>query len=408
MFSMEEESCKRMSVSTGQKRLLIAGGGYADIPLIQAGQRLGYHVITSGNRPEELGHRYSDEYRPADFSDPDAILSLARDLDVAAICACCNDFSALSAAYATEKLGLPGHDPFKTAQIIHHKDCYREFALMHGIATPRAWGFSNRDEAFARIKELPLPLIVKPVDLTGGKGMSTLRRPGEEAAAIEKAFAVSRTKRIVVEEFIEGTRHGFSAFLVNGRVAFHFTDNEQYFLNPYLVSGASVPGAVPQSAVQQLCTESEKIASLLALKTGIFHVQFILRNGEPIIIEICRRAPGDLYIHLVELATGVDYASWIVKGAAGLDCSDVRHAVPQGFYTRHCVMSARPGRVKEIVIDPIINPNIIESFMWGRPGDPVANVMTSKFGIVFLRFATQEEMLEKTERLQQLIRVVME
>ena len=102
-------------MKNNKKKLLIAGGGYADIPLILSAKKLGYYVITSGNRPNELGHKYSDEYKKADFSDPDAIFNLSKDLKVSAICACCNDFSALSAAYAAEKLGLPGHDPYRVA-----------------------------------------------------------------------------------------------------------------------------------------------------------------------------------------------------------------------------------------------------------------------------------------------------
>ena len=74
---------------------------------------------------------------------PDAILALARELKISAICACCNDFSALSAAYTAEKLGLPGHDDYRTSQIIHHKDEYRKFASANGIPTPRALSFTN-------------------------------------------------------------------------------------------------------------------------------------------------------------------------------------------------------------------------------------------------------------------------
>jgi len=73
------------------------------------------------------------------------------------------------------------------------------------------------------------------------------------------------------------------------------------------------------------------MANLLSLKTGIFHVQYILRKEEPVIIEICRRAPGDLYIKLVEHATGVLYSDWIVKASAGLDCNGLSHAKPKGF-----------------------------------------------------------------------------
>ena len=63
-------------------KLLIAGGGYADIPLIQAAKSLDFYVITSGNKPDELGHCYSDEYQNADFSSPDTMLDLSRSLDI--------------------------------------------------------------------------------------------------------------------------------------------------------------------------------------------------------------------------------------------------------------------------------------------------------------------------------------
>lgn len=391
-----------------QKKLLIAGGGYADIPLILSARKLGYYVITSGNRPEELGHQYSDEYRKADYFDSVAILDLAAHLNVSAICPCCNDFSALSAAYAAEKLGLPGHDPYEVAQIIHYKDLYRKFAFENGIATPKALGFTNKQDALAGIKSLALPIIIKPVDLTGGKGMSTIREMAEADAALEKAFAISRMKRVVAEEFIAGSRHGFSAFLVDGKTVFHFSDNEHYFLNPYMVSAASTPGLVPEAVKKRLCDESEKIASLLSLKTGIFHIQYILKGEDPVIIEICRRAPGDLYVRLVEMATAVDYPSWIVRSFAGMDCSALNHAEPKGFFTRHCVMSARGGRVRDVVFDESIQNNVVEKFMWWKKGDVITDVLTAKMGIVFLQFHSQDEMMEKTERTQELIRVIIE
>lgn len=384
-------------------KILIAGGGHADIPLILAAQKLGFHVISSGNRPEELGHRYSDEYHPADFSDPEAILSLAKQLKISAICPCCNDFSALSVAYAAEKLGLPGHDPLEVSQIIHHKDRYRQFAMQNGIPTPWAFGFTNAEKALAEINALPLPAIVKPVDLTGGKGMSIIHNTADARSAIEKAFTISRAKRIVIEEFIEGSRHGFSAFLVDGRISFFFSDNEHYYLNPYMVSAASVPSIASSGVEKKLCDQSEKIAALLSLKTGIFHIQYILRGEEPIIIEICRRAPGDLYIKLVELATGVDYPAWIIKAAAGMDCAGLVQSRPKGAFIRHCVMASRTGTLRDVLFDPSLEEMIIDKLMWWKPGDPVTDVWTAKFGIVFLKFRSQAEMMTMADRLHDLI-----
>ena len=390
------------------KKMLIVGGGYADIPLILSAKKLGYHVITTGNRPNELGHLYSDEYHQADFSDIKAMLTLSEQLKISAICACCNDFSALSSAYVAENLGLPGHDSYEIAKIIHHKDLYRQFALENAISSPIAMGFTNIKKALNHIESLSFPLMIKPVDLTGGKGISTINNIKQVKPALKKAFSASYTKRIVVEEFITGSRHGFSAFLQNGHIIFFFSDNEHYFKNPYLVSAASTPSIVSSTIEKKLCLESEKIASLLSLKTGIFHVQYILREGEPVIIEICRRAPGDLYVKLVEHATGVLYSDWIVKASAGLDCNGLSHVEPKGFFTRHCVMSAKHGRIKNIIYDYSIKKNIIDQFMWWKRGDYVSDVMTSKFGIVFLQFDSMEEMLTKTERMQELIYVEVE
>lgn len=388
--------------------MLIVGGGYADIPLILSAKKLGYYVITTGNRPEDLGHQYSDEYHKVDFSDCDAVYHLAKRLNISAICSSCNDFAALSSAYTAEKLGLPGHDSYEISKILHHKDEYRKFAIANHITSPKAMGFNNAIKALEYMDSMVFPLIIKPVDLTGGKGISVVNTKDEAHAAIEKAFTSSKIKRIVVEEFVVGSRHGFSAFIYKGQVKFYFSDNEHYYLNPYMVSAASSPSLVPNAVEQKLCLESEKIASLLSLGDGIFHIQYILRGSEPVIIEICRRSPGDLYIKLVEFATKVDYPSWIVKASAGMDCSELQHRPTQGFFTRHCIMSVEEGTVKDITFDPSIEKNIIHKLMWWKKGEKIIDVMTSKFGIVFLEFSSLEEMTTKTNQLNDLIKIHLE
>jgi biotin carboxylase len=392
-----------ISLQTTKPKFLIAGGGYADIPLIHAAQELGYHVITSGNRAADLGHRESDQYCPGDFSDPKAMFNIAQEQGIDAICACCNDFSALSAAYVAEQMGLPGHDSYETALTIHHKDRYRKFAESNDIPTPRAFGYSDIGSALRDLGKLRLPIIIKPVDLTGGKGISRIEEWGHYQQALEMAFEISKTKRIVVEEFITGTRHGFSAFIRQGKVAFHFSDNEHYHLSPYLVSAASTPTLAPQSVIADLIRQCERVCKLLSLKDGIFHVQFILHDNQPYIIEICRRAPGDLYIKLVQHATGVNYPQWIVRSAAGLDLPDLKHEEVKGNFVRHCIMGCSTGHLRGIVIDQEIEKKIFDRMVWWKPGEIIENPMTHKFGIVFLKYDNKSEMLANQERMRDLI-----
>lgn len=388
--------------------ILIAGGGHSEVPLIRASQRLGYRVITTGNRPDDLGHVVSDEYFFADYSSYSEMLALARQHEVDAICAGCNDFAALSAAYVAQALGLPGHDSVETAMLIHHKDRFRQLVASLGFPSPRAVAARSVAEAEATVPDLRLPVLVKPVDLTGGKGISKVSAPHHLGSAVESALRRSRSGRVVVEEFIEGTRHGFSCFLRNREVVFAFVDDEYYFRNPFLVSGASSPGNVPARAKADLVAMIQALAGTLRLVDGIFHLQFVLRDEEPFVVDVCRRAPGDLYVNLVERATGVDYSDWIVRAAAGLDVSDVCSAPQRGYHLRHCVMAEQSGSVVDVEIDPRIAGAIVDQVMWWHPGSRIVDALNEKLGIVFACFDSEADMARLAPHAASLIRVIME
>lgn len=463
----------------GKKRLLLLGGGHAEIPLIQAAQKLGYFVITTGNAREGLGHPYADKNVFADFSDKNAMLELARAEGVSAVCSGCNDFALLSTVYVCEKLGLPGHDSYETSLQIHHKDKYRKLAERLRIPTPRARTVRSLDEfksvigissvggneareiggcaaaSFEQENFCPLqfPLIVKPVDLTGGKGIHRVNDAEEALAAYSDAVARTREDHLVVEEFVTGSNHGFSAFLIGGKVAFYFADNEQYYLNKYMVSGANTPSATSARGLSLLVEYSERIAKHLHLVDGILHIQYIERDdGIPVIIEICRRPPGDLYIKFVQYATGVNYPKMIVAAECGLSnvvSDETSDAVMNGVvdaiadetcnavmneaaaaiaddasnviaraegpkqslsgivkpFLRHCVMADRMGVVTGVDFAPEIQKNVVEKFLWFKVGEKVADPLYYKAGIVFMQFDSVEEMTEKTAKMTELIKV---
>ena len=410
-----------------KKKMLLLGGSHAEIPLIQAAQSLGWYVITTGNAREGLGHPYADKNVFADFSDKDAMLELARSEGVQAVCSGCNDFALLSTVYVCEKLGLPGHDSYATSLEIHHKDKYRALATRLGIPTPRAITVrasnctENCADFEAAIAQLSFPIIVKPVDLTGGKGIHRAANADEAREAYKDACSRTRQDHVVVEEFVQGTNHGFSAMLVKGKVAFAFSDNEQYFVNKYLVSGANSPSTTADAGLAKLREYSERIAQELHLVDGILHIQYIERaDGTPVIIEICRRPPGDLYIKFVKYATGIDYPKFIVLAETGEDISGIADVSTQGFWLRHCIMSdcqtgeqtasddISKGTVRDVTFAPEIQGNIVEKFLWYKPGEVITDKLTYKAGIVFFKFDSLAEMQDKTARMTELAKIVVE
>jgi hypothetical protein len=272
---------------------------------------------------------------------------------------------------------------------------------------PQRWAFLILQKPVKYIKSKNSMQLVKPVDMSGGKGISKVSNTSHNIAEIiEKAFAVSKAKRIVIEDFVEGTRHGCSALIKNQKVIFSFFDNEHYYINPYLVSAASTPALLSEETKREIIKQSEKIASLLNLKDGIFHVQFISSDSRPIIIEICRRPPGDLYMDLVTHATGVNYPEAILKSFIGEEVIIRGNNTPNGFFTRHCIMSDKQGEISEIRFDSSIESNIIEKVLLRGQDSRIDNMMTDKAGIVFLKFSSMDEMISKTEKMQELIKVV--
>lgn len=387
------------------KKVLVLGGGHSEIPIILAAKKRGYYVITTGNQVNGLGHRYADEYCVCDFSDKEAILALAKSKQVEGIISGCNDFALLSAAYACEKLGLPGHDSYQTSIILHHKDKYREFASAHNIHTPKAIRCFAKGDISAACTRLRFPVIVKPVDLTGGKGIKKCNNIYEVEAAYDEAIKITREKYIIIEEFITGTNHGFSAYIQDQRVTFFFADNEQYYLNKYLVAGASTPTDVNEQALEQLCSDCEKIASTLKLVDGIVHIQFIMSDEGPVIIEICRRAPGDLYIKLVEMATGIDYPGIIVDAELGRKLQKLEKRIPHSYWVRHCVMTNTTGTYRCVEIDESIKDMIVDKIIWAKSGEIIENPYLFKAGIIFLNIPSEQLYREIIPKLNKLIKI---
>jgi biotin carboxylase len=386
-----------------KKKLLVLNGSHSDIPLIKSAKSLGFYVITTGNNPNLIGHGYSDERSYADFSDPEAILEIAKKLNIDAVCSCSNDFGIITASYISEKMNLPGHDSYDTTMILHHKDLFKKYSVDNDVPTPYAESFDNIDDALSSIDKRTLPLIIKPIDLTGGKGISVVRSVEKSEDAVNLSFSLSHLKRIVIEDFVEGTQHSFSSFIVKGEVAFYFSDNEYSYLNPYLVSTSAAPAINVNEVADSLIQAIEKMAKSLSLKDGIFHIQYLYNNKKAYILEITRRCSGDLYPYPVNYATGLDWASWIVKAETGMDCSGFPKVSQKGYCGRHCIMSPRNGIIKNIVIDKQIEGNIYDKLIWSGKGDRINNYLADKTGIVLLKYDSMDEMLDKTERITNLI-----
>jgi len=157
-----------------------------------------------------------------------------------------------------------------------------------------------------------------------------------------------------------------------------------------------------------LVADSERIAGHLGLVDGVFHLQYLQNGSEFSIIEITRRCSGDLYPYPVNIATGLRWEDWIVKAEAGADCSGFPNVSQEGYCGRHCLMADRNGTLGGVVVSDEIRGNIVDEVLWWARGDAVTDYAQQKFGIYTLRYGSSDEMADKTSRITDLFRVVVD
>lgn len=376
------------------KTALLLCASHNDLGLIRALRKLGYYIICTGNVPGLIGEKYVDEYIPMDYSDKESVLALARERHIDAICQCCNDFGVYTAAYVAEKMGLPGYDSYETTLTLHNKDRFKAFAAAYDLQTPRSYCFSEQAEAVRWVKEDgQYPIIIKPTDASAGNGIHKAENELEAKQAIRQAFAMSRAGRIVIERFIMGSQHGFCTFLLNQKVVAVSSNNEYSFLNPYRVEIDTFPADNYNNVKECLISQIEKIADILQLQDGIFHLQYIMDGDRPQIIEVMRRILGNMYSVPANQLCGFDWDYWETRAKCGLSCKSFpENRRQEGYFAYKTILSEQNGHIRNIEIPNKYQKYIVDSCLLKRVGDTVSHFESEPIGFLFLQFSSEEEM----------------
>ena len=144
------------------KKLMLLGGIRYLLPVIEAAHEQGYYVITADYLPDNIAHRYSDEYVNVSIIDKEAVLKVAREKEIDGILSFGVDPGVVSASYVQTQMGIPSFGPFESVEILQNKDKFRTFLSENGFNVPWAFGFSSLEDALADTDKFSYPLIVKP------------------------------------------------------------------------------------------------------------------------------------------------------------------------------------------------------------------------------------------------------
>ena len=127
-----------------QKRLMLLGGIRYLLPVIEAAHKQGYYVLTVDYLPDNIAHRFSDEYVNVNIVDREAVLRAAIDKEIDGIMSFGVDPGVVSAAYVQSRMGLPAFGPLESVEILQNKDRFRAFLKENGFNVPEAKGYRKR------------------------------------------------------------------------------------------------------------------------------------------------------------------------------------------------------------------------------------------------------------------------
>lgn len=387
-----------------QKRIMLLGGLRYLLPVIDAAHNQGYYVITADYLPDNIAHKFSDEYCNVSIIDKEAVLKEAMRLQIDGIMSFACDPGVMAASYVQNKMGLPSFGPYSSIEILQNKDMFRAFLRDNNFNAPWAKGFASVEEALGDCRFFPLPLIVKPTDAAGSKGVSRVDRIEDLRYALEKAMNYSLSGHIIVEEFIEtqGCSSDSDCMSIDGKLVFTSFCSQRFdtnAINPFTPAAYSWPSTYTREQESYLISEIQRLITLLGLKTVVYNIETrIGSDGRPFIMEMAPRGGGNRLCEMLRYATGVDLITTITRAVVGDPIlSLVKQEPYHGCWAEIILHANHRGIFERIEISRDLQADIIEEDIWVKRGDYVESFegANQAIGTLILKFPTPE-ILEKS------------
>lgn len=392
------------------KKVIFLGGAYSQIPIIKEAKQRGWYIVTCDYLPENPGHQLADEYHNISTTNTEKIIELVAKIKPDYLVAYASDPAAPVASFICEKLGLPGNS-YDSVKLLSEKDLFRNFLFRNGFNTPKSISVSEDILELEHIKQINLPVIVKPTDASGSKGVSKVDKADDIEAALNYAFTFSRNRRVIIEEFIDNEIadiHG-DGFVLDGKLVFSCLGDHLYEskVNPFNPTGTLWPSKQPSHLVNRISQEVEDIIQLSGFRNGPINIEArINHEGMIYIMEIGPRNGGHFVPQAIQYATGFNMV------AAFLDLLEGKKIKINNYEIRpiaYCALfTDKDGILSSIKIEENFKPFIKEYHQYIQLGCPVKSFKGANavIGILLLTFSTQVEMEFYTTHINQFVEIV--
>jgi biotin carboxylase len=380
---------------------VLAGGSRSQLGLLEQARALGHAVCVIDGAETAPLLAEADHPIVRSFADVDGVLAELeqREIEPAAVATMGSDQAVLPTARLAERLGLPGL-PVRTAEIVADKRKMRAAFESAGVASPRGRDITGPDEA--ALDEVGLPAVVKPVDGSGQRGVTEIRRAEELPAAVERALAASRAGAAVLERYVEGDEFTVNGFLLEGE--YFPMSVTQRRLHPPPPLGVCIahryPSNLPPEREEELFRVAHEASRAVGIESGPSYVQVRVEE-RPWVIEVGARLGGGKDAELAKLVTGFDAIRANVLWALG---ELTRGDLTTGEATAPCgqvrFVVASPGRITRLDASPALRlEGVHETGFYWQEGMvlPPLTSGAERLGYLLLTAADEPELDARTE-----------
>lgn len=303
-----------------KKKIAIIGANDQQNPLILKAGEMGFETHTfAWQTGGEIGEKTSDCFYPISANSKEEILAKCREIGVDATVSIGSDIAAGTCAYVAQALALPGNR-YESVRRATNKILTRKTLAAHGILQPAHVEIGDTIP-FDALNALRYPLVVKPSDRSGGRGLRIVQSADELFGAIGNARETSFERKAIVEEFIDGQLYSCECLSFGGaHYVVGFTKRDAAITGSHVCEYRHTqPAVLPLSAEKTMRENCRTILDALGLHLGASSIEFIVgRDNRVYIIEVTPSMYGD-YIgtDLIPHAYGYDYTKAVLEIACG-------------------------------------------------------------------------------------------
>lgn len=395
------------------KRILLLGGSAQQIVAIETAKKLGYYTVLCDYLTDNPGQYVADKFYLVSTTDKKAVLEVAKKENIDGIIAYASDPAAPTAAYVAEQLDLPTN-PYRSVDILCNKDKFRKFLSQNGFDCPVSKSYTDSIVAIEDKDSFEYPIIMKPVDSSGSKGVTILQSKDKFDEAVNFAFSFSRSKRIIIEKYIVRKHKytiGGDIFIDNGKVIIWGLMNcfREHSPNPLVPGGELYPALLNKADLKKVKETLQDMVTKLHITSGCMNVELIIDKDDKVyLIDIGPRAGGNMIPIQLSAIFGIDIVEMSLRSAMGENLNvSPRVVIP---YCAHYVLhSDKSGVYQDITFSDEIEKNIFRKELYKKAGDEVEyfDNAAKALGIIFLKFSSAEEMYYKMNHMNDYIKITL-